>query len=58
MPYVLESLSKYVLIAYSFTESLLQKDIHVGSIIWNYFYAISNTNNSFSKNEKEPPHNY
>lgn len=27
-------------------------------IFWNYFYAISNTNDSLNKSEEEPPHNY
>lgn len=58
MPYVLEGLSKYILIAYSFTESLLQKDTHVGNNYLDLFYTISNTNRIFTTNEEEPPYNY
>lgn len=58
MPYVLEDLSNYILIAYSFTESLLQKDTHVGNNYLDLFYAISNMNSIFSTNEREPSYNY
>lgn len=58
MPYVLEGLSKYILIAHSFTESLLQKDTHIGNNYWDLFYAISNMKRIFTTNEKELPYNY
>lgn len=58
MPHVLEGLSKYILIAYSLTESLLQKDSPVGNNYLDLFYAISNTNAIFTTNEEESPYNY